>query len=76
MEYFKIERKAERARSRNFELDRFVSNATVNRETACLKRIFNLAIKWKEAKRNPVNDVEFLQEAQLQERYLDEEEFE
>ena len=76
METFKIERKAEKVRIRDYELDRFISNATVNREIACLKRMFNLAIKWKEAKRNPVNDVEFLQEAKLQERYIDEGEFE
>ncbi len=76
VETFKIERKAEKVRICDYELDRFISNATVNREIACLKRMFNLAIKWKEAKRNPVNDVEFLQEAKLQERYIDEEEFE
>lgn len=51
-----------------------VSNATINRELACLKNMFNLAIKWKEAIRNPVNDVEFLKEPPGRTRFLYEEE--
>ena len=39
-----------------------VSNATINRELACLKRMYNLAIKWDMAKRNPVIHVKFLEE--------------
>lgn len=45
IETYKIERKAENCRCGNIELDRQVSNATVNREIACLKRMYNLAIK-------------------------------
>ncbi|MBN1481464.1 site-specific integrase [candidate division KSB1 bacterium] len=48
--------------------------ATVNRELTCLKRMYNLAIKWKEATYNPVNDVDFLEEPPGRTRYLSEEE--
>lgn len=51
-----------------------VSNSTINRELACLKRMFNLAIKWGEAKKNPVNDVDFLEEPPGRSRFLSEEE--
>ncbi len=47
-----------------------VSNATVNRELACLKRMFNLAIKWGAAAKNPVNDVEFFKEPPGRTRFL------
>jgi len=39
-----------------------VANATINRELSCLKRMFNLAIKWDGANSNPVNDVDRLEE--------------
>lgn len=51
-----------------------VSNATINRELSCLKRMFNLAIKWGDAKRNPVNDVDFLEEPPGRTRFLSTEE--
>ena len=51
-----------------------VANGTINRELSCLKRMFNLAIKWKEAKGNPVNDVDFLKEPPGRTRFLYEEE--
>ena len=51
-----------------------VANGTINRELACLKKMFNLAIKWGEAKRNPVVDVEFLEEPPGRTRFLSEEE--
>ena len=51
-----------------------VSNATINRELACLKRMYNLAIKWEQAKKNPVNDVDFLEEPPGRTRFLSEEE--
>ncbi|OVE79605.1 hypothetical protein BVY01_02025, partial [bacterium I07] len=51
-----------------------VSNATVNRELACLKRMYNLAIKWGEVKRNPVHDVDFLEEPPGRTRFLSEQE--
>ncbi|NIV99960.1 tyrosine-type recombinase/integrase, partial [Candidatus Saccharibacteria bacterium] len=76
IEAYKIERKSEKRRCGNFEVDRFVSNATVNREVACLKKMFNLAIQWGDATRNPVNGIKFLQESNYEERYIDEKEFE
>ncbi|MCK4325507.1 phage integrase SAM-like domain-containing protein, partial [bacterium] len=36
--------------------------ATVNREVACLKNIFNMAIKWKTAFKNPVREVKLYKE--------------
>jgi len=33
---------------------------TINRELACLKHMFNLAIKWKFVRENPVREVKFL----------------
>jgi integrase len=51
-----------------------VSPATVNRYLALLKHMFNLAIKWKKAKYNPVTDVSFLPENNHRIRYLHEEE--
>ena len=51
-----------------------LSPATVNRYLALLKHMFNLAIKWKKAKNNPVKDVTFLKENERRTRYLQEEE--
>lgn len=51
-----------------------VANATINRELACLKRMYNLAIKWNEAKTNPVKEVEFLREPPGRTRFLSAEE--
>ena len=46
------------------------SNATVNRELACLKRMYSLAIKWNAARRNPVKDVDLLEEPPGRTRFL------
>lgn len=51
-----------------------ISNATINRELACLKRMYNLAIKWGDAKRNPTNDIRFLEEPPGRTRFLSQEE--
>lgn len=51
-----------------------VTNATINRELACLKRMFNLAIKWREANTNPMKDVDLLEEPPGRTRYLSQEE--
>jgi len=48
--------------------------ATVNREVACLKAIFNYAIKNKKATDNPVRAVKMLKENNTRTRYLSEEE--
>lgn len=44
---------------------------TINRDLACLKRIFNLAIKWKLTRENPLHQVEFLKENNERKRYLE-----
>lgn len=51
-----------------------ISNSTINRELACLSRMFTLAVKWGEARKNPVADVDFLKEPPGRTRYLSEEE--
>ena len=51
-----------------------VQGATVNRDLACLKRMFNLAIKWEQAKTNPARDIEFYTESKQSIRFLSENE--
>jgi len=51
-----------------------VSNATVNREVACLKHIFTKAIEWKIVQKNPGKKVKLLRERNTRLRYLDEKE--
>jgi len=48
--------------------------ATVNRELACLKCIFNKAIEWGKATDNPVRKVKLLRENNQRMRYLEKEE--
>jgi len=58
--------KAERAKE--------VSVATVNRALACLKCMFNKAIEWEKADRNPVKKVKLFKENNKRLRYLEKEE--
>ena len=51
-----------------------VSNATINRELACLKRMYNLAIRWKEVRHNPVTSIDMLKEPPGRTRFLYEDE--
>ncbi|HEX3034668.1 MAG TPA: tyrosine-type recombinase/integrase [Thermodesulfobacteriota bacterium] len=51
-----------------------VSNATVNRELALLRRMFNLAISWNRCKSNPLHRVKFFKEPPPKERILTDEE--
>ena len=51
-----------------------VKPATINRELACLKHMFSLAIKWKMADENPVKEVQLFQEQQIEMRILTREE--
>jgi site-specific recombinase XerD len=51
-----------------------VQNSTINRELACMKRMYNLAIKWKNTNHNPVDGVDTLKEPPGRTRYLDEHE--
>lgn len=51
-----------------------VSNATVNREVACLKHIFTIAIEWGMVQKNPGRKVKLLRERNTRLRYLEEKE--
>ena len=51
-----------------------VAPATVNRELACLKHVFNKAIEWGKAKENPARKVKLLREENRRVRYLEKEE--
>ena len=50
-----------------------VANATVNREMACLKRMYNLAMQWGDAKQNPVQHIKFLPEPPKKDRFVTQE---
>ena len=51
-----------------------VKPATVNRELACLKHMFTMAIKWREAANNPVKQVELFRQPKGSLRVLSREE--
>jgi integrase len=53
-----------------------VSEVTVNRELTVLKHLYNLCIKWKFAKVNPMREVEMFKEDNGRTRYLDQEQAE
>ncbi len=63
IEKYKLARKNEEAAVR-----------TINIELACLRHIFNMAIRWKKARVNPVKEVKFLKEPEEKDRILSEEE--
>jgi integrase len=63
IEKYKLTRKEEEA-----------GPATINRELACLRHMFNMALKWKKAQVNPVREVKFLKEPEEKDRILSEEE--
>ena len=50
-----------------------VKGATVNRELACMKTMFNLAKKWKIVYENPVTEVKFLAEQKFEMQILNKE---
>lgn len=50
------------------------AHSTINREFRVFRRMFNLAIKWKDTNRNPINDVDFLEEPPGRTRFLSDEE--
>jgi integrase len=62
----------------NYKVERRqkVSPATVNRELACLKHIFNKAIEWGKLDINPASKVKKFREPNQRVRYLEEEEIE
>lgn len=53
-----------------------VEKATVNRDLSCLRRMFNLAIKWNHARENPVRVAGLFSEKMGRVRYLTRGEFE
>lgn len=53
-----------------------VTNSTVNRDIACLKRLFSKCVEWGYVDRNRVETVKLLQENPARKRFLDEEEIE
>jgi integrase len=57
-----------------FRLKQGVGNATVNRDLACLRRMYNLAILWGDARNNPVKNVTFLTEPPGRTRFLSKDE--
>ena len=50
--------------------------ATINREMACMKHLYTVAIKWGKTTRNPVKDVKLFKESNSRTRYLEFEETE
>jgi len=55
---------------------KLIKPATINRETAVLKRMFNIARKWRLVENNPVTLVDMLAERNRRQRYLTTEEAE
>ncbi len=47
-----------------------LKNGTINRELTCLKRMYNLAIKWGDSRINPVINVDMLEEPPGRTRFL------
>ena len=77
VEKYKAVRKEE-IRKRNLKRkpdEKQFSLATVNRELTCLKHMFNKAIEWVKAEKNPVVKVRFFKESSGRLRYLLPEEF-
>ncbi|MDQ3652144.1 MAG: tyrosine-type recombinase/integrase [Acidobacteriota bacterium] len=66
--------KQHRARTKSPATNRFLRPATINRELACLKILFNRAIKDDVISKNPVSRVKFLAENNEQMRVLSMEE--
>ncbi|MDQ3820379.1 MAG: tyrosine-type recombinase/integrase [Acidobacteriota bacterium] len=62
--------KTKRAKQKSIHTGRIVRPATVNRELACLKAMFNFIIKDNDALKNPVSGVKFLDEDNEQTRTI------
>jgi len=63
VEKYKLTRKSEGAKE-----------GTINRELACLRHLFTLAVKWGKALTNPVKGIKFFKEPKAKDRILSEEE--
>lgn len=66
--------KSQRLGNSEKKFEKTAKPATINRELACLKAMFNWAIKSKKASANPVRDVKFYRENNTIVRYLTAEE--
>ncbi len=64
------EYKAQRGRQLGKRTKRLIKPATINRELACLKAMFNHVLKERHDFSNPVSDVDFLPENNEQDRIL------
>jgi len=51
-----------------------VTTRTINIEMACLRHMFNMAMKWGKAQKNPLKDVKFFKEPEAKDRILSPEE--
>ena len=66
-------RDVEKFKFKRLKIDK-ISHGRLNRNLACLKSIFNKAIKWGKAEHNPVKGVTMLKENNMRVRYLEKEE--
>ena len=55
---------------KNQRKDAGFSNATVNRELACLKNLFTMAVRWNRVSKNPVKQVKLFSENNGRQRWL------
>ncbi|MCX6338912.1 MAG: site-specific integrase [Candidatus Aureabacteria bacterium] len=76
VEKYKLQRRQEiLSRPKYRDRDpRDVPMSTANRELACLKNMFNMAIKWGRAEKNPARQVQFYKVDNLMQRILSDEE--
>ena len=63
-------------RIKRVQKNKSIAPATINRDLACLKSLFNRAIEWKMAQDNPVKQVKLFRENNQRLRYLEKEEIE
>jgi len=76
IELYKIQRRNEIMQRKKYQgkNERDIPLTAINRELACLKRMYNLAIEWGKTERNPVRGVKFFKKDNLTERILSKEE--
>jgi integrase len=72
VEKYKMQRREEILRIKKYRdmEPRDVPMSTINRELACLKTMFNLAIKWRMTRHNPVKGVKSFRKDNISERIL------
>lgn len=62
-------------RGQNKQGGKPISKSTINKEVACLKKLFNKAIEWGKVKENPVSRIGMFRIEDKKPRFLSEEEF-